>query len=125
MRWFGTAGVVMYGALCGSCGIEPPDDGASRSTEPVAPDVTELVTTETMALSERIGEAVEASAAGDACAAACALSYTALCLRIMGLCGVAESVTIGGATIPCATAMGAACLGGAAVSAICSRRCPP
>jgi hypothetical protein len=50
--------VVMYGTLCGACGIEPPDDGISRSTEPIAPEVTELVTTETMALNERIGEAV-------------------------------------------------------------------
>jgi hypothetical protein len=71
------------------------------------------------------GEAAEASAVGDACAAACASSYALLCTRVMGLCALADTVTIGGASIPCATAMGAACIGGVAVAAICGRRCPP
>jgi hypothetical protein len=114
--------MMVAAALAVACG------GAcvqETSVEPDAEQLQALATTEAMATGEPIGEAEEPSAVGDACAAACVLSYATYCTRVMGLCGVAETVTIGGATVPCSTAIAVACLGGTAVSAICSRRCPP
>jgi hypothetical protein len=76
-------------------------------------------------MGEQIGEAQQATAAGNACVAACAVSYAALCHRVRVICAVAEVVTVGEATIPCATALGVACIGGAGLGAICARQCPP
>jgi hypothetical protein len=74
---------------------------------------------------DAIDEAVDAvTAAGDACRAACSVSYATACWRVMQLCELAEVITIGGATVACATAIPATCLTGAALSAVCSGRCP-
>ena len=56
--------------------------------------------------------------AGDACRGGCAASYAALCLRVTAICGTAEVVTLGGTSVPCATALAVSCVGGAAVAAI-------
>jgi hypothetical protein len=104
-------------------GAEEKEEAAKNS----APDaeLRELASMEAMATSERIGEAQEASAAGDACVAACAASYALLCHRVRVICAAATVVTLGNATVECATALGFACVGGAALAAICARRCPP
>lgn len=75
---------------------------------------------------EQIGEAQEAStAAGNACVAACVASYAMLCHRVRTICAVAEVVTVGSATVPCATALVVSCVGGVALGAVCARQCPP
>jgi hypothetical protein len=65
----------------------------------------------------------EASTAGEACRAACAAAFAALCLQVKYVCDTAESVTLGGATVPCAIAVGIACIGGVALASVCSGRC--
>jgi hypothetical protein len=88
-------------------------------------ELRELASMDAMAMSERIGEAREASAASDACVAACAASYALLCHRVRVICAAAAVVTLGSAAVECATALGVACVGGAALAAVCARRCPP
>lgn len=111
-------------------------EALAAAVQPAAPNATvttledeelrEIVTREAMKLGEVIDEEVQAtSAAGNLCAANCAAGYTALCLYIGSVCPAASVVTIGGATIPCATATAIACIGSAAVGAICARQCPP
>jgi hypothetical protein len=112
--------VTLAGTCGGACAQE-----TSIEPEPDAEQLQALATTEAMAMAERIGEADQPSAAGDACVAACASSYALICHRIRVLCAAAEVVTIGGATVECATALGVACVGGVALGAICARRCPP
>jgi hypothetical protein len=74
---------------------------------------------------EPIGEASAASTAGEACRAYCATAYAAACYRVTTLCAGATVVTIGGATIVCATAIPGICLSAAALASVCSGRCPP
>lgn len=100
------------------------EEEAARNPAPDA-ELRELASMDAMAMSERIGEAREASAASDACVAACAASYALLCHRVRVICAAAAVVTLGSATVECATALGVACVGGAALAAICARRCPP
>jgi hypothetical protein len=76
-------------------------------------------------MKEDIGEVAQAAtAAGEACRAACATSYAAACYRVTALCAGAEVVTIGGATVACATAIPAVCLSSVALASICNGQCP-
>lgn len=108
----------------------PPTDGEQTTAEPTGEaveeaDVSCIDLDDCLRMSERIGEAREASTAGDACVASCVASYALLCHRVRTICAVAAVVTIGSATVPCTTALVLGCVGGAALGAICARRCPP
>lgn len=83
------------------------------------------VDTSAVILDESIGEASEASTQGETCRAYCAVSYTAACLRVTTLCAGAELITIGGATVACATAIPIVCLSAAGLGSICRGRCLP
>jgi hypothetical protein len=74
---------------------------------------------------ERTGEAQQASAVGQACRDGCALAYTAACLRVTQVCEGATAVTLGGATVPCATAIYATCLSAVVLARVCAGECPP
>jgi hypothetical protein len=76
---------------------------------------------------ERLGEAsleLE-SRVGEACRAACAANWTALCVRVGLVCLTAATVTFAGAVIPCTPALYAACAGGAGGLSLCTGSCPP
>jgi len=103
-----------------------PSIESSPAPEPDAAELREIATQEANAPGERIGEAALAgTAAGDACRAACAVSYAALCLRVTQICAAAEFVTLGGVTLPCATAVTTVCLSTVAIGSLCRDRCPP
>jgi len=85
----------------------------------------QLSTEEAQALfADEAMSSVDASLGGDACRAACAVSYAALCRHVIVLCATATVVTIGSTSIPCGTTITAACVGGAGLAAICGGRCP-
>lgn len=107
----------------GACnGVEPTETEARQASAadgaPDASDVKELIADQAM-------DAISYSALGDACVVACAASYATLCLRTTTNCAAAAVITVGGSTVPCSTAIAAACIGGAALASICNRRCPP
>ncbi|MFT3772390.1 MAG: hypothetical protein QM820_43910 [Minicystis sp.] len=58
---------------------------------------------------ERVGEAVSESALNTGCRAACAVAYALGCVSVGLACSGATTITLGGATIPCAWALIAAC----------------
>jgi hypothetical protein len=111
------------GTRAGRAGAAAGEEAADNAA-PNA-ELRALATMDALAMRERTGAAPEASTAGDTCVAACAAGYAALCLRVRAICEAAEVVTIGGATVECAAALAVACIGGAALGAICGRRCPP
>jgi hypothetical protein len=124
-RALAVCGMVAGGGLLGSaCLAETgsPEPEGSRAS----PDPEEDAEVLALIMGEPIGEAAASvTVAGDACRAGCAASYAAACYRVTALCGAAEVITIGGATVPCATAIPAVCLTGAALAAVCGGRCPP
>lgn len=102
-----------------------PEEGAPELALD-APELQEILMQEVTTMGERIGDAAQAgTAAGDACRSACAVSYAALCLRVTQICATAEVVTIGGVTLPCATAVTAVCLSSVAIASLCRDRRPP
>ena len=107
----------------------PPIDGEQATAELIGSAVEDLGGTcaepDDCEGMEQIGEVQQATAQGDACVFACAVSYAALCQRVRTLCAVATVVTIGRAIVPCSAAIGVVCVGGAGLIAICARRCPP
>lgn len=74
----------------------------------------------------RTGEAEqEVYTRGSACRIACAGIYGTACASVCAVCLTASTVTIGGAIIPCSTAVIAACGVGAAGAQACMEACPP
>ena len=59
------------------------------------------------------------------CRTGCELSYAAACVRVSTICLNATVVTLGGASISCATAMTAVCLSSIVLQKVCAGRCPP
>jgi hypothetical protein len=108
-------------------GADEPTSAEPPFVDPLPPELRERVTEEAFQLGAELAPECsgEASGRGDSCRAYCAVSYAALCWRITELCTAATVVTLGGATIACAVAKAAACVGGAGLATICSGRCPP
>jgi hypothetical protein len=107
---------------------DAPEEEGNPAGEPAAriANDAESISTNSAAMDpERTGEAALASAVGDTCRAACAAGYAALCLRVQFLCAGATAITVGTATVPCVTAIAVACIGSAAVGAVCTGRCQP
>jgi hypothetical protein len=129
MRKLGACVALVFVAVAslltvGGCASSDTDDdplasGHAATDEAVAREVVEVAT------GEHVEEAALASTAGDACRAYCAAAYAAACLRIQQACTAAEVVTIGGATVACATAISAVCIGSAALGVICAGKCTP
>lgn len=124
-------GVVEEPSMEGKDSAEhPPSDGEQATAESTGEAAEEVGVScgesdECGRPGEQIGEARQATAAGNACVMGCVASYAALCHRIRMICAVAEVVTLGSATVPCGTALAVTCVGGVAAGAICARSCPP
>jgi hypothetical protein len=118
-------GTVAGGGLLGAaCVASSPADPANPA-DPASPDSAEVAEARALIMGERIGEAQEAGTTrGEACRAACQVSYAAACLRVTVLCTGATVITIGGASVPCATAIAAVCLSSAALASVCVGQCP-
>lgn len=126
----------MLGAfVAASCSQAQADEAAQPSSP--APDAAAddaavnearaLATREAIADAEAIAARLRetGSPAGEACRVACATSYALLCHRVTTLCAAATVVSVGGSTVPCATAVLAACPGGVALATLCAGQCPP
>lgn len=120
--------LLQHGALLTAVlvGVAPDARADPAPEDVISPELRQALTEQAIRLGAEInGGPNHGSTAGAACAANCAAGYAALCYTVTRVCGAAATVTIGGTAVPCATAVAAACIGGAAVGALCSRGCPP
>ena len=124
--------IGMIGMALAGCDAPPDTDAASSGAEAtsapdedvVSPELRQRITAEALRLGEEMYPG-HGSTSGAVCAANCAAGYAALCYAVTRYCATATVITLGGASVPCATAMTAACIGGAGLSALCGRSCGP
>jgi hypothetical protein len=113
------------GLLAAGCAAEAASPDTAES--PASPDAAQEAKVRALIMGEQIGEAQEGAgtAAGDACRVYCATSYAATCMAVQRACVGVDVVTLGGASIPCATATAAVCLSSVALATLCAGRCQP
>ena len=129
-RFAAVCGTVAGGGLLGAGCMEAVETADGEPAEGVslveAVSARDIEDAREIIMRERLEEARAAgSARGEACRASCAVSYAAASLAVQHACLGAEVITIGGATIPCATAIAAVCLSSAALASVCAGTCPP